>query len=208
MKTLLYIHGMGGGADSRIPNQLKTLFDPGVLRVVVRTYDFDPEIGREQIRAWTEELHPDLVVGESLGAIQALRVEGVPHLFVSPSLGAPANLYGRRWLSLTALGRWYFHHLFPVKPGDRQPIRFTWTVLCKYKAHEEAALRAIDPAGYYFAFFGKHDHYKRSGVVSIARWTKLFGNTYQEYDGTHFMEEEYVISLLVPKIKEILSLEK
>ena len=40
-KTILYIHGMGGGADSRIPSILRECL-PSRLQVVVRTYDFDP----------------------------------------------------------------------------------------------------------------------------------------------------------------------
>ena len=42
MKTkVLYIHGMGGGGDSRIPAILKSSLTEA--DVVVRTYDFDPE---------------------------------------------------------------------------------------------------------------------------------------------------------------------
>ena len=53
-----------------------------------------------------------------------------------------------------------------------------------------------------FAFFGTRDHYRRSGVVSLRAWRKYFGEgTYTLYDGTHFMEEEYVHTLLVPKIR-------
>jgi len=47
-KVILYIHGMGGGADSRIPSILSECL-PAPLEVTVRTYDFDPEIAREQI---------------------------------------------------------------------------------------------------------------------------------------------------------------
>ena len=50
-RIILYIHGMGGGGDSRIPSILKDcLADalpagfPCKVQVVVRTYDFDPEI--------------------------------------------------------------------------------------------------------------------------------------------------------------------
>ena len=50
-KVILYIHGMGGGADSRIPSILSECMPEG-LEVVVRTYDFDPEIAREQISSW------------------------------------------------------------------------------------------------------------------------------------------------------------
>ena len=81
-------------------------------------------------------------------------------------------------------------------------------MLRKYKAHGEAALAAIEPDGYYYAFFGKQDHYMRSGVVQIGLWERYFGKSYTLYDGTHFMEQEYIESLLVPKIRELLPLEK
>ena len=200
---------MGGGGDSRIPNYLGAQLDPSAVRVVIRTYDFDPEIGRAQIASWVEELKPDLIVGESLGAIQALRIQGLPHLFVSPSLGAPGNLYQAARVARFALGRWYLHHRFPVKEGDRQELKFTRKVLLKYKAHGEAAIASIEPGGYYYAFFGKQDHYKASGVVRVDLWEKYFGkDTYTEYDGTHFMEPEYIDTLLIPKIREVLGLEK
>jgi len=198
---------MGGGGDSRIPGHLRVHMPD--VRVVIRTYDFDPEVGRSQIASWVEELHPDLIIGESLGAIQALRIQGIPHLFVSPSLGAPEHLYGAAGVARFALGRWYLHHRFPVKEGDRQPLKFTREVLLKYKAHGAAALASIEPDGYYFAFLGKKDHYKASGVVRIDLWEKYFGkDTYTEYDGTHFMEPEYINALLIPKIREVLGLEK
>lgn len=200
---------MGGGGDSRIPNHLRTHMDAAQVRVIIRTYDFDPETGRAQIASWVEAEKPDLIIGESLGAIQALRIQGLPHLFVSPSLGAPENLYRGAGIARFALGRWYLHHRFPVKEGDRQELKFTREVLLKYKAHGEAAIASIEPNGYYYAFFGKNDHYKASGVVRVDLWEKYFGKTtYTEYDGTHFMEPEYIDSLLIPKIEEILGLHK
>jgi hypothetical protein len=205
MKTILYIHGMGGGGDSRIPGCLQSLLDPQKYQVVIRTYDFDPPIGRSQIEAWVRELHPDLVIGESLGAIQALRVKGIPPLFVSPALGAPAQLVKFAPLARFALGRWYLHHIYPVKEGDRQPLKFTYPILRRYKEHWEAAQAAIGPGESYYAFFGEHDHFMRSGIVRVELWRQLFGDdTYTMYPGTHFMEEEYVDALLVPKIRETL----
>ena len=71
-KLVLYIHGMGGGGDSRIPSILNDAL--ASVRVVVRTYDFDPEVAAEQIASWVEELKPDLIIGESLGSLQAIRI--------------------------------------------------------------------------------------------------------------------------------------
>jgi len=197
---------MGGGGDSRIPNLLNGYFSGSDIRVVVRTYDFDPETGHGQIAGWVEELHPDLVIGESLGSIQALRIRGVPHLYVSPSLGAPVLLYRLAWLCRIPGGPALLHRIWPVKEGDRQPLRFEYGVLKKYRAHWEAACRAAREGDYHYAFFGIHDHYKKSGVVNVSTWRKMFGETFQEYEGTHFMEEEFIYKLLVPKIREVLAL--
>ena len=70
---------MGGGGDSRIPSILKEAM-PDVA-VTVRTYDFDPEVAASQIEDWVAEIRPDLVVGESLGSIQTLRIKGLPYGF-------------------------------------------------------------------------------------------------------------------------------
>ena len=126
---------MGGGGDSRIPRLLREQFAGTDLRCVVRTYDFDPEIGRAQIASWVEELRPDLVIGESLGAIQALRVRGIPHLFVSPSLGAPDILVRLAWVCKVPGGKALLHRIWRVKEGDRQPLRFEYDILKKYAAH-------------------------------------------------------------------------
>ena len=56
----------------------------------------------------------------------------------------------------------------------------------------------------FHAFFGTRDHYRRSGIVSVRTWKKHFGETYTMYDGTHFTEEEYIYSLVIPKILEII----
>ena len=74
MKTILYIHGMGGGEDSRIPAFLNDWFGAQRpdIRVVVRTYDFHPDRAAAQIDAWYAEVQPDLVIGESMGAVHAL----------------------------------------------------------------------------------------------------------------------------------------
>ena len=60
MKTILYIHGMGGGSDSRIPSILAEALP---YKVVCRTYSFDPEEAAEQIFS-LRRARLDLVSGE------------------------------------------------------------------------------------------------------------------------------------------------
>lgn len=259
-KIVLYIHGMGGGADSRIPSILNDYFsypigqlsaeaaalgynplrgstfasasadhchpapqchferseespeEPAVsaaVRVVARTYDFDPEVAAEQIGKWVEELKPDLVIGESLGALQAMRIKNVPMLFVSPALNAPFHFQIMAWLSLIPGMTLLFDRIYRPREGDRQKLHFTFKLLRKYRAHRKIAIetalsRKSDQP--FYAFFGTRDHYRKYGVVSIRTWEKYFGRTYNVYDGTHFMEDEPIRQYLVPWIIYLLKI--
>lgn len=235
MKTILYVHGLGGGSDSRIPGILAEHYaarkdTSDSVRVICRTYDFDPDKAAEMLQRLVQEVQPDLVIGESLGAAQALRIpyripcavqewKTVPHLFVSPSLGGPLWLGRMAFLALIPGIRPLFNYIYkPKHPGDRQVSDFKYSTLKKYRAHNRIALetaeqglqeakakgQSIQP---YFAFFGTKDHYRKSGVVSIRRWEKLFGKeSYALYEGTHFMEEEYIGSMLIPRIDALLHL--
>lgn len=206
---ILYIHGMGGGGDSRIPSILNDSLPEGV-DVVVRTYDFHPEVAHSQIVSWVEELRPSMIIGESLGALHALRIKGLPHLFISPSLNAPLYFSNLAWFTfvpgVTALLDW----IYRPKSGDRQPLHFVYRTLKAYSEHRKAALSNTTRNGSaddFFAFFGTRDHYRRSGIVSIRTWKKYFGpDSYAIYDGTHFMEEEFIHEMLVSKIKDVLGI--
>lgn len=216
--NILYIHGMGGGADSRIPGILAGRFSAGAgadgggpvdVSIVCRTYDFDPEIAWEQISSWVEELDPVLVIGESLGSGNALKIRRtpslscVPHIFVSPSLNASLYLGCFSWLALIPGVTGLFDRIYKPRPGRRQPLHFTFRTLRKYLRQRRemlSDLHELRESGIY-AFFGAHDHYRKSGVVSVRTWERLFGkDSYTIYDGTHFMEEEFIDTLLIPKI--------
>ncbi len=207
MVKVLYIHGMGGGGDSRIPAVLNDFFrmNEQNIDVVVRTYDFDPEVACLQIQEWVSELEPRLVIGESLGCLHALRITGIPHLLVSPALNAPFYFELLAWLTLIPGVTRIFDRIYRPKEGDRQPLHFTFTTLRKYIPHRRAALSASCERGFCLAFFGLRDHYRRNGIVSLRTWRKHFGNTFMLYDGTHFTEEKYILSLIVPAIYYVLN---
>ena len=206
MKSILYIHGMGGGADSRIPSILAESL-AGKVCVFVRTYDFDPEIAWGQICSWVEEVKPDLVIGESLGSLHAMRITGVPLLFVSPALNAPLYFGLMAWLTLIPGVTLLFDRIYRPREGDRQKLHFTYRTLRKYRAHRKSAIKSAITRGEdkpFSAFFGSEDHYRKSGVVSIRTWEKYFGAPFTIYEGTHFMEDAPIFSLLVPAVLKVL----
>ncbi len=209
MANVLYIHGMGGGSDSRIPSVLRTALAGHGVAVHVRTYDFDPEIASAQIEEWVDEIRPDLVIGESLGSLHAIRIREVPHLFVSPALNAPLYFEIMAWLSLLPGMTLLFDRIYKPREGDRQILHFTFRTLRKYRRHRKEALAVSSRNGgkdFFYAFIGTHDHYRKSGVVSLKTWKKYFGESFQIYEGTHFMEEEFIYGMLVPKILDVLSI--
>lgn len=211
MVNVLYIHGMGGGGDSRIPSILRPSLAEYDVNLVVRTYSFDPDTAVGQIDSWLEELSPALVIGESLGSLHALRIKGIPHILVSPSLNAPLYFGALAWLTLIPGVTMLFDRIYRPKPGDRQPLHFRYDILRKYPAHRRAALNNSPSAGstdLFHAFFGTRDHYRKSGVVSVRTWRKHFRNTFETYSGTHFMEEEHVYTRLLPKILNVLNIKK
>ena len=209
--TILYIHGMGGGGDSRIPSILRQYFGgngiPAAfsIDVICRTYSFDPEVASDQIQGWMSELQPDMVIGESLGALHALRLRNIPVILISPALNAPFYFELLSWMTLIPGITPLFDRIYRPKEGDRQPLHFTHSVLRKYLSHRKKALENLpEMRRSIHAFFGTSDHYRRSGVVSIKSWKKRYGNTYTLYDGSHYTEEEHIYSLLIPKILDIL----
>ena len=211
--NILYIHGMGGGLDSRIPRVLKEdlgdfLPEDIEAEVIVRTYDIDPDIAFGQITSWFDEIRPDLVIGESLGSLHAIRLKGVPHILVSPAIGAA------RWMSTVSLIPGIptlMRCIFKPYSPERQSLDFTHKILSHYRGIRKQVLDCSPRRGgndFFYAFFGTADHYRRSGVVSVREWVKYFGpDTYNIYEGTHFMEDEYLHTMLIPKIISVLGLE-
>lgn len=206
---ILYIHGMGGGGDSRIPSVLRDALGCRSVDVVCRTYSFDPEEAYEQISCWIDELSPDLIIGESLGSLHALRHLQVPCILVSPALNAPYYFGVMAWLTLIPGFTMLFDRIYRPREGDRQKLHFTFPVLRKYIPHRRAALlmnefESCSHASLH-AFFGTYDHYRRSGVVSVRTWEKYFGSTFSMYEGSHFMEEEHIYTKLIPEILSVLN---
>ena len=192
---------MGGGADSRIPNLLRERMKG--VNVLCRTYDFNPTVASNQLSVWFQDWKPDLVIGESLGSLQALKLRGVPHLFVSPALNSATLLHLVAPLTLIPGMRGFLGRSFKPREGDRQHLDFSFKTLRNFSSVKVRKLCPTDD--YVYAFFGTKDHYRRSGIVSVRTWRNLFGEgTWTEYDGTHYMEEEFIDSLLIPKIQEIL----
>lgn len=195
---ILYIHGMGGGEDSRIPSILSSSFN-----IVIRTYSFDPEVARMQIASWIDEVEPVLLIGESLGAIHTMHfssMKKIPCILVSPALNTPIFLRLLATLSLIPGVGKYFLWRHKPRSERRQKLIADYATLKKWYPFRADAL-SDESTPVIKAFFGSHDHYRKSGVVSVRGFASRFGDVYEIYDGSHYMEEEFIDSLLIPEIR-------
>lgn len=211
MVNVLYIHGMGGGGDSRIPGILREALYGQDVNIVVRTYDFDPEVATLQIDRWLAELSPSLIIGESMGAVHALKIKGIPHILISPALNAPFFLGRLCWLALVPGMTALLDRVYKPREGDRQKLHFTFDVLRKYVRHGKEALANSSISGnddFFFAFFGTRDHYRKTGIVSVRRWRRLFGESFMMYEGTHFTEDEHIYTKVLPLMYKVLNINK
>lgn len=209
MKTVLFIHGMGGGADSRVPRMLRELCPE--YRIVARTYPFDPEEALPLIKGWIEELKPDLLMSESMGANYALVLgDGIPRLFLSPALGAPALIGNWCCLSLIPGIPAMWGAIFKPREGERQRLDFSFRTASHFRKLN-ALVKSRMKAGLkndgllFHALFGRRDFYRKWSVVRIRQWKRHFGaDTFSTDEDSHFWNEDRIRGVLIPKLKEIL----
>ena len=216
--NILYLHGMGGGSTSRMPVRLKQVLsnmhftkdgEPCKLNVVCKTYNFDPEVATNQIAEWVETYQPALVMSESMGAIHALGIQGVPHIWLSPALNYDRGAtFFQPMVSLAnMLGFTYTKQ----RGANRQEIRGDYELVAKFKPMIQSYKEAIlsnpqrDPS---YAFFGNKDPYRTTDIVSIKEYQRLYGDSYEMFDGGHCLDVRQIRPKLLPKIVEMLGLEE
>lgn len=209
---ILYLHGMGGGKDSRTPRVLNEMLDDA--EVIVRTYDFPPQKAVKQTKDWVEELKPDLIISESMGANYGiLSGREIPHIYLSPAFGAPLWLGRAAFLSLIPGIPQLLGLIFKPREGDRQKLDFSYRICRQFRELRKLVIKELNdtkkadrkiPVRLYF---GSKDSYRRWGVVNIGRCIRFFGreNCITDARG-HFWEAERVEnSHLCDEIRHILS---
>ena len=215
--NILYLHGIGGGATSRMPVRLQQVLsnmhftrdgEPCKLNVVCKTYDFDPQVATNQIAELVETYQPVLVMSESMGAIHALGIQGVPHIWLSPALNYDRG--AQFFLPLVSLANLFGFTYTKQRGVKRQEIRGDHELVAKFKPMIQSYKETIlnnpqrDPS---YAFFGSKDEYMPTGIVSIKEYQRLFGDSYEVYDGGHCLNVRQIRPKILPKIVEMLGLE-
>lgn len=216
--NILYLHGMGGGSTSRMPVRLQQVLsnkhftkdgEPCRLNVVCETYDFDPEVATNQIAEWVETYQPALVISESMGAIHALGIQGIPHIWLSPALNYDRG--AEFFLPLVSIANMMGYTYTKQRGANRQEIRGDHELVAKFRPMIQTYKEMVvnSPQRYSsYAFFGNKDPFRTTGIVSIKEYKRLYGDSYEVYDGGHCLDVRQIQPKLLPKIVEMLGLEE
>lgn len=87
---IVYLHGLGSGAESRTPKTLRTFLPND--EILAPEIPINPLDGYAFVRRFAEEQKPDLVIGTSLGGFYAMGVPGVRKLVVNPAMYADEDI--------------------------------------------------------------------------------------------------------------------
>lgn len=101
MKKIVYIHGLGGGMGSRIPNILREEIGDQ-YEIINPELPIAPLEGFARAKRVVEREQPDLVIASSMGGFFAMALSG-PYktILVNPAMDAPVDIssnpigYGR-----------------------------------------------------------------------------------------------------------------
>lgn len=182
--------------------------EPCTLHVICETYDFDPDVATRQIGQWVETYQPVMVISESMGAIHALGIQGMPHIYLSPALNYDRGV--KMAMPLVAIGEMMGIYYNKQRGRNNQLIHGDTQLLARFQpmiqSYKEAIRRNPNPDASY-AYFGNKDEFRRAGIVSIKEYERLFGSSYETYEGGHVLDVKHAKDVLVPKIVEMLGLE-
>ena len=82
-KTLLYVHGFGSSGQSGTVSRMRTVMPNA--RVVAPDLPLHPQEAIDLLRRTCDELHPDLIIGTSMGGMYAEMLRGYDRILTNPA---------------------------------------------------------------------------------------------------------------------------
>ncbi|MBO4414675.1 MAG: hypothetical protein J5824_01695 [Lachnospiraceae bacterium] len=199
---ILYLHGIGSGADARTARVLRAAFPEA--EVLAPELPVSPKAAVEFIRKefWDDE-YIDLVVGTSLGGFYALTLHGMRRLLINPAMYADEDIRNG-----IGLGRQKF---FSARSDGATEYEITEEYLAELAEIRRQIYGGrdimypdkldINEVNSVWGAFGTKDDLV-SHYDDFCKWLYP-GHTITFEDG-HRPSEETLKSVIVPYVKEIL----
>lgn len=203
MKKILFAHGFASsGASGTVMTLRQQLYDPALegtereVRVIAPDLPVMPSEAIALLRQMIETEQPDLLLGTSMGAFYLEQMRGHKRILVNPSFSMA------RLLTFGGMGRQEFRN---KREDGARDFKVDKEMIAQFKALEKGAFQGITPEdkAMVWGFFGDKD----KKVNHQKDFLKHYGRDhFTVFDGEHFLNDKILSRVILPTIKEILSL--
>lgn len=194
MKKILYVHGLGGGANGRVSRLLSENMGEGYV-VDAPEIPFDPREALAFVRSIIDDY--DMAVGSSIGAFYLmLSQQTVKKILINPAI--KAGEYVEKYVGK---GTYEFHA--ERENGDKEFniddefIRSLYEIQQKPDAEEKLMIRCFVSTE--DELFGEQN--------SVECRNYFFPDNITDIRGPHSIEEDTVRDVIVPAVKEFMDYE-
>lgn len=197
-RQVVYLHGLSSSGQSTTAQRLRRTLPK--QEVISPDIPVQPEMALTELKRLASLLRPDaIIVGTSLGGLYAQLFRGFERILINPSFHTSEHLKEKIGQRLP------FHN--PRKDGLKD-FEVTDKMVKKYRQMEE---RQFDPKygilgknpdkpELVHAFFGTRD----TVVNCKDEYLSHYGDA-TDFDGEHRLDPNTTITLIVPKILEIIN---
>lgn len=192
---ILYLHGIGSGAESRTPRTLREhlnkdeIFAPEIPIDPLEAYDF--------VKKTAKDFSPDVVVGTSLGAFYAMCLRGVYKLLINPAMYAAEDI-----AKGLGIGKKPF---YLPRSDNATEYEIDKAFISKLAALENKAGEGIDAEEkkHTYALFGRRDALLNHHTDFMIEYDASHA---QRFDGEHRLSPEDIENVVLPQVKRLRAL--
>lgn len=196
MPTVLYIHGFASAGSSGTAIVMRNLLYHHGVQVVSPDVPTSPLEAQKMLHELVGQLHPDLIVGTSMGAMYAEQLHGYPRILVNPSF------HMARTIMFHGMGRMEFRN---KREDGAKDFKVDKEMIQEFKQVEKGNFQGItnEEKQLVWGIFGTQDKL----VNCQADFRKHYGAAQMRlFEGGHYLNDHVLSREVMPLVNKLLNL--
>lgn len=196
MPTVLYIHGFASAGSSGTAIVMRNLLYHHGVQVVSPDVPTSPLEAQKMLHELVGQLHPDLIVGTSMGAMYAEQLHGYPRILVNPSF------HMARTIMFHGMGRMEFRN---KREDGAKDFKVDKEMIQEFKQVEKDNFQDItnEEKQLVWGIFGTQDKL----VNCQADFRKHYGAAQMRlFEGGHYLNDHVLSREVMPLVNKLLNL--
>lgn len=188
MKKIIYLHGLGSSGSTKTADYLRTKLPD--TEVISPDIPLEPEMALRELNKLCHDVNPDVIVGNSMGAMYAQQMHGYRKILVNPAFHVSKIM--RQNMGINQFTN-------PRENGETE-FKITGRLCDEYsliEMNQFCGITAYDKAHTY-AFFGTEDKL----VNGYEEYLKNYSNA-TNYPGGHSLLQKWVKAYILPCILQL-----